>query len=386
MKIGIVAFPMSHEIPLSNLIELLLGITNKVYVVSGGEALERLKCKERVQSLKVTHKASSNAFMRIVNYINTQLKFLRYVIAISKEVDLFIFFIGGERLLIPMLALKLLRKKVILMPGGFGTKVYSAKKDLLSKSLQWLVSLTFGLADRLIIYSRGLIQEANLGKYQHKVIISHKHFVDFTKFKADRKLEERSKLVGYMGRLSEEKGVLKLLEAIPLVLKREEDIHFVMCGDGVLADGTKKIIKAKKLEAHVKLTEWISHEDVPRYLNEFRLLVLPSFTEGLPNIMLEAMACGTPVLATPVGAIPDIIMEGGTGFLLRSNDPKDITERVVELLNKPELLEKVSINAHRYVRENFSYEKTLEAWRRIFQELGIRVNEKKQIRTLNVCG
>jgi glycosyltransferase involved in cell wall biosynthesis len=100
-----------------------------------------------------------------------------------------------------------------------------------------------------------------------------------------------------------------------------------------------------------------------------KLLVLPSYTEGLPNIVLEAMACGTVVLATPVGAIPDIIKDGETGFLLKSNDPKHIAERILELLNKPELLDKVSINAYNYVRKNFSYEKTLDAWRKILSEL-----------------
>ncbi|MHA1684988.1 MAG: glycosyltransferase, partial [Candidatus Heimdallarchaeaceae archaeon] len=75
--------------------------------------------------------------------------------------------------------------------------------------------------------------------------------------------------------------------------------------------------------------------------------------------MLEAMACSTPVLATPVGAIPDIIKDGETGFLLKSNDPEHIADRIVELLGKPKLLEKVSVNAYNYVRENFSYEKTL---------------------------
>jgi glycosyltransferase involved in cell wall biosynthesis len=81
------------------------------------------------------------------------------------------------------------------------------------------------------------------------------------------------------------------------------------------------------------------------------------------------MACGTPVLSTPVGAIPDIINDDKTGFLLKSNDPKHIAEKIIELLNKSELLEKVSTNAYKYVRKNFSYEKTLESWRRIFSEL-----------------
>jgi len=342
---------------------------DEIYLVNGGVVFKKLKMERKIISFNITHRASYKTFMRIVNYIDTQLKFLRYVVEISKKTDCFIFFIGGEGLFIPIITLKLLRKNVILMPGGIITKGYSIKRDPLSKFLMVLVNINFCLADRLIIYSRGMIQEANLGKYQHKIIIAHEHSVDLTKFTVFKKFDERTKIVGYIGRLSEEKGVLNLIEAMPLVLKRIEDIHFVICGDGVLADGIKKIIKAKNLEAYVKLTGWISHEDVPRYLNEFRILVLPSFTEGLPNIMLEAMACGTPVLATSVGAIPDIIMESRTGFLLTSNNPKHIAERIVEILDKPEILEKVSISAYRYVKENFSYEKNFEAWQKILSEL-----------------
>ena len=369
MKVGVVAFPMSHEVPLSNLIKLFLGITNKVYVISGGEALEKLKDKEKVRSLKVTHRISSNALMRIINYVSTQLKILQYVVTVSKEVDLFVFFIGGEGLLIPILALKLLRKKILLMPGGIANKVYSVRKDPISKFMSLLVSINFTLTDTLIVYSHRLIREANLARYQHKIAIAHEHFVDFTKFAIKKKVDERSNLVGYIGRLSEEKGILNLIEAMPLVLKKKADAQFIICGQGRLAHEVEKIIKARGLEANVKLTGWIPHEDVPRYLNELKILVLPSFTEGLPNILLEAMACRTPVLATTVGAIPDIIKDGKNGFLLKTNDPRHIAERIIELLNKPDLLEKVSINAYNYVRENFSYEKTLEAWRKILSEL-----------------
>jgi glycosyltransferase involved in cell wall biosynthesis len=143
----------------------------------------------------------------------------------------------------------------------------------------------------------------------------------------------------------------------------------MVCGEGNLTTQIKKLVKTEGISDCVKIMGWIPHQDLPKYLNEMKILVLPSFTEGLPNIMLEAMACGTPVLATPVGAIPDVIKDGETGFLLRSNDPKHIAERIIELLNKPELLEKVSVNAYNFVRGNFSYEKTLESWRRIFSEL-----------------
>ena len=371
VNVCIVTFPLSEAgyTPLSNLVNLLSRLANKVYVISGGEALERLKDKEKVRSLKVTHRISSNALMRIINYVSTQLKILQYVVTVSKEADLFVFFIGGEGLLIPILALKLLRKKILLMPGGIANKVYSVRKDPISKFMSLLVSINFTLTDTLIVYSHRLVREANLARYKHKIAIVHEHFVDFTKFAIKKKVDERSNLVGYIGRLSEEKGILNLIEAVPFVLKGKADTRFIICGKGSLADRVQNLMKAEGVEAQVRLIGWVAHEDVPQYLNELKMLVLPSFTEGLPNAILEAMACGTPVLATPVGAIPDIIKDGKTGFLLKFNDPEHIADRIVELLGKPELLKKVSINAYNYVRENFSYEKTLEAWRKILSEL-----------------
>lgn len=375
MKVNacIVTFPLGRAgfTPLSNLVKLFSRLTNRVYVVSGGFALDNLKLDVNVRVMKVVHNISSEIFMRIINYMHTQLKILSYVVMASRKVDLFVFFIG-EDLFIPMLALKFLRKKVVLMPGGVATKGYSIKNDPLSKLVSLSLSINSCLANRLILYSHMLTQELNLVKYQRKIIIAHEHFVDFTRFTIKKEIDERSNLAGYIGRLSKEKGIFNLVKAIPFVLEERADARFMVCGGGGLVDEVKRIIKAEDVEVHVRLMRWIAHEDVPQYLNELKMLVLPSFTEGLPNVILEAMACGTPVLATPVGAIPDIIKDGETGFLLESNDPKHIADKIVELLNKPELLEKVSKKAYKWVKENFSEEKTLDSWKRIFRELGIR--------------
>jgi len=374
MKINvcIVTLPLGEAgyTPLSNLVNLLSRLANKVYVVSGGAALEKLensKLDTDVQAIKVIHRVSSKLLMRIINHLRTQLKIMRYMIGVSGDTDLFIFSIGGEELVLPLLLLKFSRKKVLLMPGGAATRVSSLKKDPLSIFISLLATINFSLADRIIVYSPALVRELDIGL--GRVVVAHRHLVDFTKFAVKKKISERVNVVGYIGRLSEEKGILNLIEAIPLVLKERADTHFMICGEGSLASKVEKIVKG--LEADVKLMGWIPHEDVPQYLNKLKLLVLPSFTEGLPNIVLEAMACGTPVLATPVGAVPDIIKDGVTGFLLRSNDPEHIADRIVELLDKPKLLEKVSTNAYNYVRENFSYEKVLETWRRFISKLKV---------------
>jgi glycosyltransferase involved in cell wall biosynthesis len=373
VNVCIVTIPLSEaaSAPLANLVKLFSRLANRVYVVSGGAALNALKLDSNVRPMRVTHRVSSKLLMRLINYVHTQLKISRCVIEASGDVDFFVFFIGGEGLILPMLLLKLLKKKVLLMPGGVVTRVYSLIRDSLSKFVSLLATINFFLADRIVVYSPALIQELNV-KCGNKIVVAHEHFIDSTKFVVKKKINERANVVGYIGRFTEEKGILNFVKSIPLVLKRRKDFRFMLCGDGKLSDEIRNIIQCEGLEAYVKLTGWVSHEDVPNFLNDLKLLILPSYSEGLPNIMLEAMACETPVLATPVGAIPDMIRDGETGFLLKSNDPKYIAEKIVELLNKPELLEKVSKNAYKWVRENFSEEKTLESWRRILHEFETR--------------
>ena len=377
VNVCIVTFPLSQagHTPLSNLVKLFSRLANRVYLVSGGVALENLKLDPNTQVMKTVHRVSSKLFMRIINYLHTQLKILCYVVAISRRVDIFVFFIGGEGLLAPMLASKLLGKKTVLMPGGIATKGYFIKNDPLSKLLSILVSLNLSLADRLIIYSHRLIRKGNFARYQRKILVAHRHFVDFARFAVRKKIDQRENVVGYIGRLSKGKGILDLIKAIPLVLKERKDVRFMLCGEGELSDKIENTVKDEGLKAQVGLTGWIFHEDVPRYLNEIKLVVLPSFTEGLPNILLEAMACGTPVLATPVGAIPDVVVEEKTGFLLKSTKPESITERVLELLGNSILLERVSKEAYKFVRKEFCFEKTLELWKNVLRELNIHTKE-----------
>ncbi len=112
----------------------------------------------------------------------------------------------------------------------------------------------------------------------------------------------------------------------------------MIIGDGDLKSNVNKYLSQNGLENNVKLVGWSSHEDLPKYLNSLKLLVIPSYTEGLPNIMLEGMACGTPVLATGVGAIPDIINDEKTGFIMENNSPECIAKKTFSALWNTQIL------------------------------------------------
>jgi len=371
LRIGIVTFPVSQAgvIPLANLIDTLCPLSSELYLITGGAGYTFFAENKDVHLYGVEHSTRAKAiFTRAVNYVWTQSRISCQLMKLTRNVDFWIFFIGAEGLVLPVLTAKLLRKGVVIASAGSGLKVAQAQRDPLAKVLALLQSITYLLSDRIIMYSERLIEEHNLQKYRNKISIAQKHFIDFDKFKVKRKFDERDNLVGYIGALTKVKGVPNLLEAIPRVLVKKSDVEFVIGGDGQLKGKIEKYLEEENLNNKAKFVGWIPHDELPDYLNKLKLLVLPSYTEGLPNIILEAMACGTPVLATPVGGVPDVIKEGETGFIMENNSPECIATNVIRALSHPRLGE-IAHNACNLVEREFTYEKAVEKYKRILSTL-----------------
>jgi glycosyltransferase involved in cell wall biosynthesis len=114
--------------------------------------------------------------------------------------------------------------------------------------------------------------------------------------------------------------------------------------------------------------DWIEVPGLVDYYNELKLFVLPSYHDALPTSILEAMACGTPVLATPVGAIPDVIADEDTGFLLESTAPERIAERITMIVKYKEL-QKVADNAESLVRQKFARTAATERYDKMLKQV-----------------
>ncbi|KAF5067077.1 D-inositol-3-phosphate glycosyltransferase [anaerobic digester metagenome] len=370
-KIAVVTFPVSKSGsgPLLNLAEVLLKRSNNpLYVITGNEGSKVGNIDARVRVTSISHRPKQHIFSRGIAYAITQLRISVSILKVAKSVDAWLFFVGGELLIFPIVSAKLTRKPVILLFAGSPLYQSTVQKNRMRPVIFLISTFNRLLCENLIVYSPMHISEWNLGRYRHKILIAHRHYLDFETFTVTTPLPDRPALVGYIGRLSGEKGVQHFVQALPAILSDRQDLSVLIGGDGQLKETIEATLQEQGVSASVELPGWISHDDLPRYLNQLRLLVLPSYTEGLPNIMLEAMACGTPVLATPVGAVPDVIVDGVTGFIMENNSLECIAENVNRALNSPDL-ERIAEDGRRFVEEHFTFERVVARWKEVLEEV-----------------
>jgi glycosyltransferase involved in cell wall biosynthesis len=360
-KIGILTFPGEKEevTPLLNIVKIISQLSKNLHIITGNVKIKSFKDYE-INVHKIKNNFQGNYIKRVLNYIFVQLS-ISYNLFKIKEVDIWIFFIGGETLFLPMLTAKLMGKKVFLLLPGSVTETLESSGDKFYKVAKILSKINCRLSDKIIIYSSIFINQWSLENFKDKIVIGHEHFLNFEEFKIKKDFYKRPPLIGFIGRLSEEKGILNFIKAIPKTIENDKYLRFLIVGDGYLKDKVKQYLKENRLESKVKLLNGIPHNEVPDYLNELKILVIPSYTEGLPNIMIEAMACGTPVLASKIGAIPDIIKEGNTGFILDENSPKSIENNIIRVL-KHDKIQVISKNGHSLIQKEFKFKNTLEKW------------------------
>ena len=151
--------------------------------------------------------------------------------------------------------------------------------------------------------------------------------------------------------LEEHKGVKYLLESASLLLQSRNDVSFLVVGEGALKEKLKILCADLKIEENVIFAG--ERGDIPEILSLTDIFVLPSLREGLPLTILEAMACGKPVIATNVGGIPEVVKDGVSGILISPKDPEALHSAINELLGDREKLKKMGHNGKRVYSESF---------------------------------
>ena len=138
-----------------------------------------------------------------------------------------------------------------------------------------------------------------------------------------------------VGRLCEQKGQLLLVEAVAQLVRKGVEIEVVLAGDGEMRAEIEALIAQRRLQKQVRITGWISSEQVRDEILASRALVLPSFAEGLPVVVMEAMALRRPVLTTYVAGIPELIESGKHGWLFPAGDVEALAAAMQAFLALP---------------------------------------------------
>jgi glycosyltransferase involved in cell wall biosynthesis len=138
-----------------------------------------------------------------------------------------------------------------------------------------------------------------------------------------------------VGRLSEEKGQILLLQAVAALAAKGIRIELILAGDGPIRGEIEKLIEDYAIRTQVRITGWISSSDVRSEILAARALVSPSFSEGLPVVIMEAMALRRPVLATIIAGIPELVRSGESGWLFPAGSLEELTSALQACLSAP---------------------------------------------------
>ena len=305
-------------------------------------------------------------------FLLNQLRICRAVWRSDEEV---IYFFGGTAYVLPVAVARLLGRTVVVQPRGDVPLTLELEwreryPDPMARGLAGLLRLleaaTMRLAHRIVTYTPAMAEQLGLERHRDKLYPHGTRYIETEDFRPTRPFAERGRRFGMVGRLDVEKGVDEVAAAVDHL---DDDTEVIFVGDGDRRDQIESTLADAIAEGRVDITGWVDHEEIPRYLNEMRLLVLASApTEGLPTAIQEAFACGTPVLATPVAAIPDVVVEGETGFLLEDTDPGSIAERVDAILDRDDLAE-ISDNCRSFAVDHYSFDASVDRFRTLLDDI-----------------
>ena len=220
-----------------------------------------------------------------------------------------------------------------------------ATKQTMLKNAPWLN------ADRIKVIYNGIYSEA-YNKNKTKDL------------RKDIGLNENDFLIGFVGRLSVQKGIHYALEAFKIVSEKFNNVHLLICGEGELKNDVEKFILKNKLQNKVHLLGF--RKDIPDIMRTIDVLLTPSLWEGFGIVLIEAMASGKPCVATKTSSIPEIVADGESGFLVPPRDSQSIAEALAKLISNPQLVREMGQAGLRIVNDKFTIDRMIKEYEALF--------------------
>ena len=357
-NIVIITAPTTHQSqvePIQRFIDILSPISDSITVIGGGKTERTLKnvpgCFEDI--------GSYNTNVSIIDFVAIQLKISAILISNRSEYDLVYFHKGAMAYFLTTLVCKIISLPSCVIKIGALAIERKGLGGLAKRSVLYLFQLgAFHLSSGAVVYTSSEIDTIPSGR----IYVSYSNYRSFNEYKDKEVWSKREVDIGFVGGFSELKGVLNLAKAASNIVEDSPSTCVRLIGDGPLYNEVEDQIRGID---QIHLTGWVNSENVPHHLNEIKYLFMPSEAEGLPTTAIEAMGCGAVVVATQVGSLDDIIIDGEVGYALPDPSVKSIEEKYEEITHDNNNTDKIIKNQKKVVKSNYS----LPAAQRRFTEI-----------------
>jgi glycosyltransferase involved in cell wall biosynthesis len=173
-------------------------------------------------------------------------------------------------------------------------------------------------------------------------------------------------VIGTVGRLEDQKGLELLLASMPHVLRQSPNTRFLIVGGGSKEQELKQLASELQVSEHVLFTGWRS--DAVDLIQAFDVFVTTSRFEGMPMVLLEAMALSKPIVATSVGGVSEVVKDGQNGILVKSRDPEEVSKALLALISDRRSAEQMGRNGRIRYEESFTAEAMATAYERLYRK------------------
>lgn len=305
----------------------------------------------------------TKALFRLIKFIYFTL-FYRYNYILIFTADGWSFW---EKGVMCLLGKYLTNSKVILAPRS-GFIINDIKQN---RKLRQFIAYTFKKVDTIICQSKfwqTTFEELSGTKNASKFVIIE-NIIDYEKYNSP-KLKDLKKYgrvrILFLAWVKKEKGIFELIEAVKLLRKDNLDFEVIIAGKGEDFDKIVLEVEKNKLLGIVTFSGWILGDDKLNILSRSDIFVLPTYFDGYPNSLLEAMASGNACIATRVGSIPDMIRDMKNGILVDKQNVTQLYDRIKILIENPEMRRELGLKATEHVKTNNSIEIGIQKYNALF--------------------
>ena len=338
-----IAANRSAEVTLSKFLRVITPIYTDITVIGGNISLEGDLGHIQVCSMPIMR--SSQKIRRAIDMFKLQFWMAKQVRKRALK-DIPVYFWIGDKMILPFWAAK--GRKADIRYFIYGNVLKEGHPSLFTKISAKLITYMANHVNSVCVESPEVIQEWQGGICNRNIRQIHL----YTQIGDCTAVEERENTIGMLCRLTPGKHVVECIHAFAKVRKTYPEYSLEIIGSGRQEEECRNAIRSLNAENYITMHGWIDHDQVFVKTSKWKYLLFPSDTEGLPNSVLEMMGKGIPVIASAVGGIRDLVVDGQNGWLLDDNTVCGISESLLRAVRSLDY-RIISANALQTVKEEY---------------------------------